>query len=239
MNKRLVALAALATAGVASAQSNVTLFGTVDAGVSYYETTSKYQGTPAATPTPDLKQSQTVLSNSGNASSRLGFRGQEDLGGGLAAGFWLEVDPVERRRHGRPRRHLLRPPLHREPVGRFGEVRLGRDYTPTFWNDAVFDPFGVVGSGTSLLAQTFGSALPTVALNRGFYARKANSVGYFLPSRPGRLLRPGHVRLQREHQVAAAAGQSGRPPTTRAPATTGAPAPATPTARSTWRWPTA
>ena len=29
--------------------------------------------------------------------------------------------------------------------GVFGEVRLGRDYTPTFWNTALFDPFGTGG----------------------------------------------------------------------------------------------
>jgi predicted porin len=45
MKKSLVALAALAAAGVASAQSSVTLFGVVDAAVSYYQTTSKYTNT--------------------------------------------------------------------------------------------------------------------------------------------------------------------------------------------------
>ena len=32
-------------------------------------------------------------------------------------------------------------------MGRFGEMRLGRDYTPTFWNHTVFDPFGTNGVG--------------------------------------------------------------------------------------------
>lgn len=36
------------------------------------------------------KQSQWSLANSGYNSSRLGFRGTEDLGGGLSASFWLE-----------------------------------------------------------------------------------------------------------------------------------------------------
>jgi predicted porin len=36
--------------------------------------------------------------------------------------------------------------------GGFGEVRLGRDYTPTFWNDTVFDPFGTNGVGTNLIS---------------------------------------------------------------------------------------
>jgi predicted porin len=36
--------------------------------------------------------------------------------------------------------------------GGFGELRLGRDYTPTFWNDTVFDPFGTNGVGTNLIS---------------------------------------------------------------------------------------
>ncbi|MDM0103465.1 porin [Variovorax sp. J22R24] len=186
MTKTLVALAAMAVAGIASAQSTVTLFGVVDAGISYYETTSKYQNyPPRSIPQPDVKQSQWALSNSGNASSRLGFRGQEDLGGGYAASFWLEstlwndVGTIGRAGVFFDRRSTV------SLLGPFGEVRLGRDYTPTFWDDAVFDPFGVVGSGTSLIAQMLGGALPTLTLNRGYYARKANSIGYFLPPNLG------------------------------------------------------
>ncbi len=183
MNKILVAIAALTAIGSASAQSSVALFGVVDIGVSYYQTTSNYQnnGVIPATPKPDLKQSQTVLSNGGNAGGRLGFRGQEDLGGGLAAGFWLEssmwgdVATVGRGALYFDRRSTV------SLLGPFGEVRLGRDYSPTFWNDGVFDPFGNAGSGSSLIVQTMGSAFPTLQLNRGFYARKSNSVGYFLP----------------------------------------------------------
>src|SRR3981189_3216121 len=85
MKKSLVALAALAVAGVASAQSSVTLFGVVDAAVSSYTNKSDtvFGGS--------IKTSQTALTNSGYNSSRLGFRGTEDLGGGLAASFWLEA----------------------------------------------------------------------------------------------------------------------------------------------------
>ena len=186
-NRTIIAAAALAASGVASAQSSVTVFGVVDAGVSHYQTTSKFdsKGVPQTVARPDLKQSQLALSNSGNASTRIGFRGQEDLGGGLAAGFWLEaslwndVGVVGRSPLFFDRRSTL------SLVSRWGELRLGRDYNPTFWNDAIFDPFGVVGVGTSLIAQTLGSTLPTLALNRGNYARKSNSVGYFLPASLG------------------------------------------------------
>jgi len=33
-------------------------------------------------------------------------------------------------------------------AGKWGEIRLGRDYTPTFWNLTMYDPFGTVGSGS-------------------------------------------------------------------------------------------
>ena len=34
-------------------------------------------------------------------------------------------------------------------AGGWGEVRLGRDYTATFWNWTIFDPFGTNGIGNS------------------------------------------------------------------------------------------
>jgi predicted porin len=77
MNKHLIALALLGlTAGAASAQSSITLFGVVDAGLRSIKT-----GTVSA----------KELATDGNSSSRFGFRGEEDLGNGLKAGFWLEA----------------------------------------------------------------------------------------------------------------------------------------------------
>jgi predicted porin len=80
MKKSLIALAALATvATAAQAQSSVTLYGIMDAGV-VKSTASGGQG------------SETELFSGGSASSRFGLRGTEDLGGGLNAGFVLEAD---------------------------------------------------------------------------------------------------------------------------------------------------
>jgi predicted porin len=200
MKKSLVALAALAVAGIASAQSSVTLFGVVDAAVSYYQTNSRFigfVGTPLlnAVGTRDLKQSQWSLSNSGYNSSRLGFRGTEDLGGGLAASFWLEA-PISNDDGVTGVSTFAR----RSTVslsGGFGELRLGRDYTPTFWNDTVFDPFGTNGVGTNLIFSMNAGPRTLVAnplggptIDRGLfgnanYVRASNSVGYFLPPNLG------------------------------------------------------
>jgi len=76
MKKSLITLAVLAFASAASAQSTVTLFGVMDADIGHYS-----QG----------GFSKTMVSTSGNGPSSLGFRGMEDLGGGLSAAFWLEA----------------------------------------------------------------------------------------------------------------------------------------------------
>src|SRR5437868_11068568 len=188
MKKSLVALAALATltsAGIASAQSSVTLFGVVDAAVSNYTNNSQ---TPLGN---RYTTSQTKLTNSGYNSSRLGFRGTEDLGGGLAASFWLEAGLNNDDGTGAATGGGLA--FNRRSTvslsGAFGEVRLGRDYTPTFWNDTVFDPFGTNGVGTNLISTANGFS-SNGARTGGFtanqnYVRASNSIGYFLPPNLG------------------------------------------------------
>ena len=208
MKKSLVALAALAVAGVASAQSSVTLFGVVDASISGYSSTSRDNratvfpnafGIPVYLNQGSVKVSSRQLANSAYNSSRLGFRGTEDLGGGLAASFWLEApitnDDGQRGVSTFARRSTV------SLSGGFGEVRLGRDYTPTFWNDTVFDPFGTNGVGTNLIstandafngfngysaAKTPLVNVPSIPDVGGTnYVRASNSIGYFLPPNLG------------------------------------------------------
>ncbi|MDQ0069832.1 putative porin [Variovorax boronicumulans] len=198
MKKSLVALAALAVAGVASAQSSVTLFGVVDASISGYSSTSRdLNGATFLNPfyvnKGSVKASRTALANSGYNSSRLGFRGTEDLGGGLAASFWLEA-PIT----NDDGQEGIATFARRSTVslsGGFGELRLGRDYTATFWNDTVFDPFGTNGVGTNLIFSSsaqlgaFGTpaASTGAASNVGSsnYVRASNMVAYFLPPNLG------------------------------------------------------
>jgi predicted porin len=170
MKKSLTALAALAVAGLASAQSSVTLFGVVDAGVTYQSATSRDAATGLTS-----KQSKWSLANSGYNSSRIGFRGTEDLGGGLAASFWLEA-PITND-DGATGVSTFNRRSTVSLSGGFGEVRLGRDYTATFWNDTIFDPFGTNGSGSSVINTVSGST----GLTNANYTRASNMVGYFLP----------------------------------------------------------
>jgi predicted porin len=175
MKKSLLALAALgAFAGSAAAQSSVTLFGIVDLAATWVETADveKY-----------------LLATSGNATSRLGFRGVEDLGGGLRAGFWLEGETFAddgNASAGATAAFNFRRRSTVSLMGGFGEIRLGRDYTPTFWNWTVFDPFGTngVGSATNL-------GLPVAGIvpsgSYGTLVRADNTIGYHLPAGIGGL----------------------------------------------------
>ena len=96
MKKSLLALAAAgAFAGAAQAQSSVTVYGILDVG--YVSQTTRNAGTPGTTgATTAAAYGATTTNTSGFASSaqstsRLGFRGTEDLGGGLAAMFTFET----------------------------------------------------------------------------------------------------------------------------------------------------
>ena len=174
MKKSLTAIAALAVTGLAAAQSSVTLFGVVDAGVTYQSATSRDAATGVS-----VTQSKWSLANSGYNSSRLGFRGTEDLGGGLAASFWLEA-PITND-DGATGVSTFNRRSTVSLSGGFGEVRLGRDYTPTFWNDTVFDPFGTNGSGANVINTVSGST----GIDNANYVRASNAIGYFLPPNLG------------------------------------------------------
>jgi len=188
MKKSLLALAVLgAFAGAASAQSSVTLFGIVDVNAGYVKNET---GAGVST---KIKR----LGTDGINSSRLGFRGVEDLGGGLKAGFHLEaalgpdVGSAGGGNGTATTTSVAAPGTgtvtnsntaffnRRSTVsllGSFGEVRLGRDYDPSFWNLTVFDPFGTNGVGSFL------NVVTTLSSRAGTLVRANNSVGYFLPS---------------------------------------------------------
>lgn len=184
MKKSLVALAILAAAGTASAQSSVTLFGIVTAGIQH----GSGSGAGSA--------SRTAIDSGGDVTSRLGFRGTEDLGGGLSAGFWLEAQVnVDNGTGAQTVTNNQTSGIvggqgltfnRRATVSlaskNLGEVRLGRDYRVESLNNAVFDPFTVQGAG--------GSEGPDAQANRflpggGSSLRVSNSVAYFTPATLG------------------------------------------------------
>jgi general bacterial porin, GBP family len=84
MKKSLLALAA-ALATTAYAQSNVEVYGLVDLGVSSVKETVNISEISVQTKTNQTGSEGT------HSASRLGFRGTEDIGGGLKASFVLET----------------------------------------------------------------------------------------------------------------------------------------------------
>jgi predicted porin len=187
MKKSVLALAALgAFAGSAMAQSSVTMFGVVDLNMRYVNN-------------DDTTYS---LSQDGMASSRLGFRGVEDLGGGLKASFWLEaaLGPDTGRGSSSFGNGTTTTPLpgggsvtnensflfqRRSTVSlsnQWGELRLGRDYTPQFWSWTVFDPFGTVGVGSATNLAIQAGNIQGSGGSYGTLVRANNTVQYILPN---------------------------------------------------------
>lgn len=111
MKKTLVAAATLIAATGAFAQSSVTLYGVVDASL------ENVKGT----------DSLTRVSSDNYASSRLGFRGVEDLGSGFKAKFVLEsAVKVDTGANGGGSSRFFDRAAWVGLEGAYGELRLGR-----------------------------------------------------------------------------------------------------------------
>lgn len=141
MKKSLIACAVLGTlAGTASAQTALNIYGIVDAGL------VSERGGPAG--------NVTGLGGGIQSGSRLGFKGSEDLGGGLSAKFVLEagfgVDDGVSRQGGT----LFGRQAYVGLASRAGELTLGRQYSPHFLALDQIDPFatGLAGTSTNLMS---------------------------------------------------------------------------------------
>lgn len=170
MKKSLFSLSLACVAAGACAQSSVELFGVVDVGVAHLTGTDV---------------SKTGVSTGGANISRIGFRGREDLGGGLKAAYWLEagmdVDSGQGKASGAlsfNRRSTV------SLLGTFGEVRLGRDDSASFLSTLIFDPFLTNGVGGTMAFTMLG--IPgTANAAGGAPIQISNSVSYFLPPNLG------------------------------------------------------
>lgn len=111
MKKSLIAIAVLTAAGAASAQSSLNLYGIADVWIG------------------KTKNGETNLGSGGLAGSRIGFKGTEDLGGGLKAHFNLEqgirLDTGAATVAGSAFSRQANVGLS----GGFGTVKLGRSFT--------------------------------------------------------------------------------------------------------------
>lgn len=198
MKRRVLAgLAVGSLAGNAHAQSAVTLYGIVDAGIEYI------------THVPAGKASGTaVRMESGNlAGSRWGLKGQEDLGGGLKAVFVLEngflVNNGTLAQGGR----MFGRKAFVGLSNRFGAVTLGRQnnliyelmyrYDPLNFNPSYsaqgYDPVlvGRVDNSVRYLGN-FGGATLAALYSNGFDSTIPDGAQV-----------PGHSKVGREYSFAA------------------------------------
>jgi predicted porin len=185
MKKSLIALAALAATG-AFAQSSVTLYGRAEAGMDLgFRTkvdstnTTVIVGPGASTTNTNLGSSVSKPGfrisdgdNQGQASSRFGMRGSEDLGGGLRANFVLEAGvTLDDGAAGTGGGNFFSQSAWVGLSGGFGEVRLGRQ---------VLGSFDVYASG---LSAAWGSGLYEVGATfvQGGDVRASNAIQYRSP----------------------------------------------------------
>lgn len=143
----LAVLGAIATG--AQAQSSVKIYGVLDAGVEYNN-----GGAPG-------EKSMWRVNTGNQYASRLGFLATEDLGGGLSAVANIEmglfVDDGNIVQYGEPKGTFWgRRSVVGLKSGTWGELVLGRDYTPAFWTIIQTDRFryglpGTISSPSGLV----------------------------------------------------------------------------------------
>jgi predicted porin len=127
-----------AVTGVASAQSSVTIYGKIDLGLVLDSGSSS---------------GKSVRIDSGvTGGSRLGFKGVEDLGGGMKAAFQLETGFCADSAAGAPNfctggNNFMGRQAHGDLTGAFGAISAGRQYSLGFNNLATIDPFGAGFAG--------------------------------------------------------------------------------------------
>ena len=160
--------AAAGAASTAHAQSNVSIYGIADGGVVFEN------GNP--------RGSTTKVGSGISAGSRLGFRGSEDLGGGLTANFVMETGFnldnggfAQGVSFTGNQGLIFGRQSHVGLKGGFGSVSFGRQYNPYFLTLNFVDPYatGQVGQSNNLMTTT------------GSGGRTNNSILYISPKFAG------------------------------------------------------
>ena len=162
MKKSLIAIAALAAAGAAAAQSSVTMYGQVNTGYEYSKTDITIGGVKTTTKT-------TGFQNDRVNTSRLGFKGEEALGNGLSATFALEMG------FNSADGNFAENAFNRKATvglkGAFGEVRIGKDSTPMNEFDGSFKAIDRTASLAQIDVNNDGEIKPNDDLDAAFTAR--------------------------------------------------------------------
>lgn len=166
----ITALGALA--GSARAQSSVTMFGIADLAARSVHN----EGAAAM---------RSLVSGS-NSTSRIGFRGVEDLGDGLSAGFHLESGMLlDTGTNVGGTQFFDRRATLSLASRTLGELRAGRDFVPSYVGWSRFDPFsyvGVAGSNNLISAARTGPIRSAFGTAANTTVRSSNAIQYLLPA---------------------------------------------------------
>lgn len=173
MKKSLIAIAALAAVGAASAQSSVTLYGLADVYAGQAKTT-KIEYSERQEGYVKKVTKTTGFNSGGLQGSRIGVKGVEDLGNGLKAVFNYEmgfnaIDGDLENKSGTGVGFGRRAVVGVQ--GGFGSVLLGRDYTPLFNLLAASSVDGLSKF------ETVGAEMYTARTNGVHYAGNFSGVG--------------------------------------------------------------
>lgn len=181
MKKSLIALAVMGSvAGSAMAvESGVTIYGIIDLGLVKLNNPDKgaLGGVGSST--------TRALSVDQGTKSRLGFKGVEDLGGGLSAKFELEhrLKPDTGAINTSGNNQFWDKSIVAITSQAFGEVALGRDYVPTFYSQYLLDPWLNQGiaeiGGTTFAFAGYQAVVPSLGSTAYTHPpRSDNSVFY-------------------------------------------------------------
>lgn len=168
-----IALTALASlTPTAWAQSSVTVFGVADLA--------------ARSVHNEGAGSVKSLVSGSNSTSRIGFRGVEDLGDGLSAGFHLEAGMLlDSGSSVSSTQFFDRRSTVSLSSRRWGEVRAGRDFVPSYVSWTRYDPFGyvgVAGSNNMVSATPIGPIRSAFGTAPNTTVRSSNSIQFLLPA---------------------------------------------------------
>ena len=167
MKKTLISLAVLAASTGAFAQSSVTLYGTADAGVGKLG-----KGKVGM-------QANTAVNTS---NSFLGFRGTEDLGGGLKAGFQFEQGINLKDGSTDDKANYSIPTIWQRQAnlwlgGNWGTFRMGRAFSPSRNAFAAWDITG--DANNSVATATYGNLGGNGPRNSSQFSYKTPDFGGF------------------------------------------------------------
>jgi len=182
-----------AVAGAAQAQSSVTVYGVMDAGFIGANGTAYSSTGTGGTSGGNVKSTSAQFGQGAESTSRLGFKGSEDLGGGNSAFFTIEagLTPANANLSGGTAVDSVQGTstdsgsalnnrqsfvgLKKNGVGQFA---FGRQYTPIYEEASKTDPTGFMNitGGVVYVGGNVAGKESGVSTNIGFTNRASNAL---------------------------------------------------------------